>query len=83
MKYGRWTARTTFPRGGAPSAGSTDNGRIRKAGGKLLGINNTKLKDLVEESLSYLFDSVGYEPDIFAEEFPKLLGEKPSAWTGL
>ena len=58
-------------------------GRIRKSGGKLLGVDHTKYKALVEESLSHLFKAVGYEADIFSEDFPNLLEEKLDEWTGL
>src|SRR3984957_8860860 len=47
-------------------------GRVRKYRGKLVGVNSKRLKAMTEESLTHLFTSVGYHPDIFAELLPKL-----------
>jgi len=44
-------------------------GRIMKAGGKLLGIDQEQLKALVNESIEYLFNAEGYQLDVFAEEY--------------
>lgn len=44
-------------------------GRVMKSGGKLLGIDQDQLKALVNESIEYLFEAEGYQPDIFAEEY--------------
>ncbi len=47
-------------------------GRVRKYGGKVVGLDMNKVKVMTEESLSHLFTSAGYHPDIFAELLPKL-----------
>jgi cytosine/adenosine deaminase-related metal-dependent hydrolase len=47
-------------------------GRVRKYRGKLVGLDMTRLKAMVEESRGHLFAAVGYRPDIFAELLPKL-----------
>ena len=47
-------------------------GRVRKYRGKVVGLDMARLKAMTEESLSHLFTSVGYQPDIFAELLPKL-----------
>ena len=47
-------------------------GRIRKAGGKIVGLDTWRLKRMVEESRSYLFAKVDYKEDLFAEKLPKL-----------
>ncbi|WP_010188570.1 amidohydrolase family protein [Sphingomonas sp. PAMC 26605] len=57
-------------------------GTIRKANGRLLGVDLKKLEREVCHSLEYLFEAAGYEPDIFAANFPALPGEKPEAWAG-
>jgi 5-methylthioadenosine/S-adenosylhomocysteine deaminase len=47
-------------------------GRIRKRGGKIIGLDMQKLKRVVEESRNYLFRATNYREDIFAEQLPKL-----------
>jgi len=47
-------------------------GRVRKRGGKLAGLDMSKLKSMVEESRRYLFAATNYKADIFAEQLPKL-----------
>jgi 5-methylthioadenosine/S-adenosylhomocysteine deaminase len=47
-------------------------GRVRKAGGKVVGLDMRRLKIMVEESRNHLFTAAGYKPDIFAELLPKL-----------
>jgi cytosine/adenosine deaminase-related metal-dependent hydrolase len=47
-------------------------GRVRKYRGKVVGLDMKRLKTMVEESRSHLFNAVGYQPDIFAELLPKL-----------
>lgn len=47
-------------------------GRIRKQGGKLLGLDGAALKAATEESRSHLFAAAGYVPDMFAESFTTL-----------
>jgi 5-methylthioadenosine/S-adenosylhomocysteine deaminase len=47
-------------------------GRVRKAGGKVVGLDMRRLKTAVEESRNHLFTAAGYQPDIFAELLPKL-----------
>ena len=47
-------------------------GRIRKYQGKVVDLDMTRLKAMVEESLGHLFTAVGYKPDVFAELLPKL-----------
>ncbi|MFM2086397.1 MAG: hypothetical protein RLZZ237_1266, partial [Pseudomonadota bacterium] len=47
-------------------------GRIRKQGGKLLGLDVAALKAATEESRSHLFAAAGYVPDMFAESFTPL-----------
>lgn len=44
-------------------------GRILKSAGKLLGVDQEQLKMLVDESIEYLFEAEGYQPNIFAEEY--------------
>jgi cytosine/adenosine deaminase-related metal-dependent hydrolase len=47
-------------------------GRVRKYRGKVVGLDMNKVKAMVDESLTHLFTSAGYHPDIFAELLPKL-----------
>jgi 5-methylthioadenosine/S-adenosylhomocysteine deaminase len=47
-------------------------GRIRKRGGKIVGLDMQKLKRMVEESRRFLFAATNYREDIFAEQLPKL-----------
>lgn len=47
-------------------------GRIRKSGGKLLGLDMGALKQATEASRTHLFARVGYAPDIFADAPPQL-----------
>jgi 5-methylthioadenosine/S-adenosylhomocysteine deaminase len=47
-------------------------GRVRKYRGKVLGLDMKRLKSMIDESRNYLFNTVGYRPDIFAELLPKL-----------
>jgi len=47
-------------------------GRIRKLGGKIVGLDMDRLKRMVEESRNYLFARTNYKEDIFAEKLPKL-----------
>ena len=47
-------------------------GRIRKQGGKILGLDMAKLKRSVEESRRYLFAAVNYRENPFADQLPKL-----------
>jgi 5-methylthioadenosine/S-adenosylhomocysteine deaminase len=49
------------------------NGRIRKSGGKMWGVDMARIKRLTEESLSHLFNASGYSPDPFEVKFPRLL----------
>jgi hypothetical protein len=35
-------------------------------------VNTKRLKAMVEESRSHLFAAIGYRPDVFAEQLPKL-----------
>lgn len=44
-------------------------GRIRKEGGKLVGVDFDKIRRLTEESRAYLFRSVGFDGDGLAESF--------------
>ncbi|WP_027712333.1 amidohydrolase family protein [Dickeya chrysanthemi] len=44
-------------------------GRIVKQGGKVLGVDSTRLRAAIDESRQHLFTSAGYEPDIFADAF--------------
>jgi hypothetical protein len=39
---------------------------VRKAKGKLLGVNMAKFRQLVDESRDYLFKQAGYKLDIFS-----------------
>jgi 5-methylthioadenosine/S-adenosylhomocysteine deaminase len=41
-------------------------GVIRKAGGKMLGVNWAKLRAQIDESRNYLFQKAGYKLDIFS-----------------
>jgi 5-methylthioadenosine/S-adenosylhomocysteine deaminase len=41
-------------------------GVIRKAGGKMLGVNWSKLRAQIDESRAYLFQKAGYKLDIFS-----------------
>ncbi len=45
-------------------------GRIRKAGGRLLGIDMSALRLATEASRAHLFASVGYVVDVFADASP-------------
>ncbi|MBB3228219.1 cytosine/adenosine deaminase-related metal-dependent hydrolase [Luteibacter sp. Sphag1AF] len=44
-------------------------GRVRKHGGKLVGLDMAKLHRATEESRAYLFKSVGYDKGVLAEDF--------------
>ncbi|MFF2911432.1 amidohydrolase family protein [Paenibacillus sp. NPDC057934] len=58
-------------------------GSIRKLNGKLLGVDSIKLNELVQESRTYLFESVNHQLDPLADQSPQF-AEKPSeTWTGL
>jgi cytosine/adenosine deaminase-related metal-dependent hydrolase len=41
-------------------------GVVRKSKGKLVGVNMTKFRQLVDESRDYLFKQAGYKLDIFS-----------------
>lgn len=45
-------------------------GRILKSDGKMVGFDLSKIKQEVNDSLSYLFDKSGYKANIFEDEFP-------------
>ena len=47
-------------------------GRIRKQGGRIIGLDMAKLKRMVEESRRYLFAALNYREDLFADQLPKL-----------
>lgn len=47
-------------------------GRIRKRGGRIIGLDMAKLKRMVDESRGYLFASVNYRENLFADQLPKL-----------
>jgi 5-methylthioadenosine/S-adenosylhomocysteine deaminase len=47
-------------------------GRIRKRGGKIIGLDMSKLKRMVDESRHFLFAATNYREDIFADQLPKL-----------
>jgi 5-methylthioadenosine/S-adenosylhomocysteine deaminase len=44
-------------------------GRVAKLGGDIIGLDWARFRRLVDESRGYLFEKVGYKPDLFAEEF--------------
>jgi len=44
-------------------------GRIRKRDGVVLGLDQAKLRALIDESCTHLFNAAGYAPDLFAETF--------------
>jgi len=48
-------------------------GRVRKAGGNLLGLDKATLKRATEASRAHLFEGVGYTPDIFADAPPHVV----------
>jgi 5-methylthioadenosine/S-adenosylhomocysteine deaminase len=47
-------------------------GRVRKYRGQVVDLDMASLKAMVDESTGYLFKTVGYRPDVFAELLPKL-----------
>ncbi|MFM0203376.1 amidohydrolase family protein [Paraburkholderia fungorum] len=47
-------------------------GRVRKSGGKLLGLNFKALKQATDASRAHLFAGVGYIPDQFADTPPEV-----------
>ena len=47
-------------------------GRIRKQGGRIVGLDMNRLKRMVEESRGYLFAKNNYKEDLFADKLPKL-----------
>ena len=47
-------------------------GRIRKQGGRIVGLDMNRLKRMVEESRTYLFAANNYKEDLFADKLPKL-----------
>ncbi|AME26992.1 amidohydrolase family protein [Burkholderia sp. PAMC 26561] len=57
-------------------------GHFRKFEGKLVDVDQGKVRRAAEASLSHLFEAAGYNPDVLEEKFPQLAGEKPQAWTG-
>lgn len=48
-------------------------GRLRKHRGKIVGLDQEKLRTLISETQEYLFTAHGYEPDLFCESHPSLL----------
>ena len=44
-------------------------GVIRKAHGRMLGVNMDRFRKMADDSRHYLFEKAGYKPDIFAESF--------------
>ena len=44
-------------------------GRVAKFGGAIIGLDWGRFSRLVDESRGYLFEKLGYKPDLFAEEF--------------
>jgi 5-methylthioadenosine/S-adenosylhomocysteine deaminase len=44
-------------------------GRVVKFGGAIIGLDWGRFRRLVDESCGYLFERLGYRPDLFAEEF--------------
>ena len=44
-------------------------GRVAKLGGAIIGLDWGRFRRLVDESRGYLFENLGYQPDLFAEEF--------------
>jgi 5-methylthioadenosine/S-adenosylhomocysteine deaminase len=48
-------------------------GRIRKSGGKLVGLDRKKLTLATEASRAHLFERVGYVADIFADAPPQVV----------
>ncbi|WP_037458710.1 amidohydrolase family protein [Shewanella sp. HN-41] len=44
-------------------------GRIVKQGGKVLGVDSTRLRAAIDESRKHLFAAAGYGPDMFADAF--------------
>ena len=44
-------------------------GRVAKLGGAIIGLDWGRFSRLVDESRGYLFEKLGYKPDLFAEEF--------------
>jgi 5-methylthioadenosine/S-adenosylhomocysteine deaminase len=57
-------------------------GQFRKQHGKLLNVDEGKVRRAVEASLAHLFAAVDYVPNVLEDSFPSLAGEKPAAWTG-
>ncbi|WP_420995565.1 amidohydrolase family protein [Cupriavidus sp. 30B13] len=47
-------------------------GRLRKRGGKLLGVDMRRLREITEASRAYLFGRAGYTADPFADASPDL-----------
>ena len=47
-------------------------GRVRKYRGQVVDLDMPNLKAMIDESIGYLFKTVGYRPDVFAELLPKL-----------
>jgi 5-methylthioadenosine/S-adenosylhomocysteine deaminase len=47
-------------------------GRIRKRGGRVMGLDMDRLKRMVDESRRYLFAATNYKEDLFAEGLPRL-----------
>lgn len=47
-------------------------GRIRKQGGRIIGLDMEKLKRSVDESRRYLFAAANYRENLFADQLPKL-----------
>jgi hypothetical protein len=49
-----------------------DTAAVRKYRGQVVGLDMVNLNAMIDESLSHLFKTVGYQPDVFAELLPKL-----------
>jgi len=52
-------------------------GRIRKRGGSIVGLDESRLAGLAAASRDYLFASYGYRPDPFCDGHPVLLQTEP------
>lgn len=52
-------------------------GRIRKRGGVIVGLDQDRLRRMIDESRAHLLGAVGYEPDLFCEQHARLWNPTP------
>jgi hypothetical protein len=51
---------------------------VVKFGAAVIGLDWSRFRRLVDESRGYLFEKLGYTPDLFAKEFKLTYGVAPN-----